>query len=75
MATPLGLEKIERIDFSLGRWVTSLGAQLGEETCQLSRGSCQNFVSFTFVAVGVTFLKFILNGTKNVLISNFLILS
>ena len=41
-------------------------AQIGEETCQLSHGTCQNFVSFTIVAVGVTFLKVILNGTKNV---------
>ena len=32
-------------------------AQIGEETCQLSCGTCQNFFSFTVVAVGVTFLK------------------
>ena len=32
-------------------------AQIGEETCQLSCGTCQNFFSFTFVAVWVTFLK------------------
>ena len=38
----------------------------------MSRGTCQNFVSFAIVAAGVTFLKVILNGTKNVLISNFL---
>ena len=48
-------------------------AQIGEETCQLSRGT---FFSFTFVAVRVvTFLKVILELPKNVLISNFLILS
>ena len=38
----------------------------------MSHGTYQNFVSFTIVAVEVTFLKVILNGTKNVLISNFL---
>ena len=78
-AEPAWLDKFERIEFSLGRWVTrGKNAQIGEESCQLSRGTCQNLFSFTIVAVGVTFLKVILNGTKNVLldqIANFLILS
>ena len=42
-------------------------AQIGEETCQLSCGTCQNLFSFTIVAVGVTFLKVILKLSKNVL--------
>ena len=50
-------------------------AQIGEETCQLSRVTCQNFFPFTFVAAGVTFLKVIFVLLKKVLISNFLILS
>ena len=70
-----GSGKFERIEFSLGRWVTSSkkNAQIGEETCQLSRGTCLNFFSFTIVDVEVTFLKVILHLPKNVLISNFLI--
>ena len=34
-----GQPKFKRIQFSLGRW----NAQIGDETCQLSRGTCQNF--------------------------------
>ena len=34
-----GFQKFKRIQFSLGRW----NAQIGDETCQLSRGTCQNF--------------------------------
>ena len=34
--------------------------QTYETTCHLGCGTCQNFFSFTFVAVGVTFLKVIL---------------
>ena len=39
-------------------------ARIGEETCQLSRGTCQNFFLFTFVAVGVTFLKVIFSSSE-----------
>ena len=55
----VGLEKSRRINFSLGRWSTwgKQNAQIGEETCQLSRGTCQNFFSFTIVAVGITRLE------------------
>ena len=58
MATTLELEKSRRIDWEDGP-LGAKNAQIGEETCQLSRGICQNLISFTFVAVGVTFLKVI----------------
>ena len=62
---PWGWKNLRELNF---HWEDgSLGAknaQIGEETCQLSRGTCQNFVSFTFVAVGATFLKVIFLGQR-----------
>ena len=42
-------------------------AQVDDTICQGPRRTCQNFFSFTIVAVGVTFLKVILKLSKNVL--------
>ena len=53
----------------MGHWGHK-NAQIGKETCQLSCGTCQIFL-FTVVAMGVTFIKVILNLPKNVLTSNF----
>ena len=46
-------------------------AQVDDTICQGPRRTCQNFFSFTIVAVGVTFLMVILKLFKNVLKSNF----
>ena len=50
-------------------------AHIEEETMSVEPWDFSEFFSFTFVAVGVTFLKVIFLLSKNVLISNFLILS
>ena len=58
MATPLGLEKFERIEFSFWRWVTR-GKKRPNRWGDMSvkPWDLSEFFSFTVVAVGVTFLK------------------
>ena len=41
-------------------------AQIDETKCQRGHSTCRNIFPITIVAVEVTFLKVILNGTKNV---------
>ena len=66
-ATTMELEKSRRINFSLGRWSTGgkKNAQIGEETCQLSRGTCQNFF-IHFCGRGSHFPQGHFFGSKNV---------
>ena len=40
--------------------------QIGAQTCQGPSRTCQNFFTFTFKAVGVTFLKVIFQFTEKV---------
>ena len=69
MATPLGPEKYGRIDFSLERWTTmgqnapKLVLKHAKEQVELVR----IFLTFTFKAAGVTFLKVILHLLQKVL--------
>ena len=69
VATPLGLEKYGRTNFSLGRW-TSMGQIAAKLVPTHAKGQekvVRIFFTFTFTAVGVTFLEVIFGFSKNVL--------
>ena len=73
MATPLGLEKYGRIDFSPGRW-TSMGQNASKLVLTHAKDQVEvgrNFFTFTFKAVGVTFLKVIFHLPRNAPIWSF----
>ncbi len=67
MATPLGLEKYGRIDFSPGRW-TPMGQNASKLVSTHAKDEVGwNFFTFTFKAVAVTFLEVIFDLLKKVL--------
>ena len=69
MATPLGLEKYGRIDFSPGRW-TPMGQNASKLVSTHAKDDVEvgrNFFTFTFKAVAVTFLEVIFDLLKKVL--------
>ena len=73
MATPLGLEKYGRIDFSPGRW-TPMGQNASKLVSTHAKDDVEvgrNFFTFTFKAVGVTFLKVIFHLPRNAPIWSF----
>ena len=59
VATPLGLEKYGKVDFTLGKLTKRhpKNGQKEEDICQGSLGTGRNFFLFTIEGVGVIFLQ------------------